>query len=61
MEDAAKYPYKFTKIWNKKNWGLLYDYNDVWCHMASLGHNELTHSGLVAPYGVIDLVKYWIR
>ena len=29
--------------------------HDLCCHMASQGHNELTHYGLVAPYGGIEL------
>ena len=30
-------------------------------HMASLGHSELTHCGLVMPYGNIDLCQHWLR
>ena len=30
-------------------------------HMASLRHNELTHCGLVTPYGDINLGQHWLR
>ena len=30
-------------------------------HIASLGHNELNHCGLVTPYGNIDLDQHWLK
>ena len=30
-------------------------------HMASLGHKELTHCGLVTPHGITDLGHHWLR
>ena len=36
----------------------------LWCQMAFLGHNELTHCGLVLPCGVWHLHKlgkHWFR
>ena len=33
----------------------------VCCHMVSLGQNELTHWGLVMPYGIEDLGQHWFR
>ena len=29
--------------------------------MVSIGHSELTHWGLVMPYGDIDLGQHWLR
>ena len=34
---------------------------DVCHHMASLGHNELTHCGLVTLHGNIDLGQHLLR
>ena len=35
---------------------------DLCHHKASLGHNELTHCGPVAPYGNTDLGQHqWVR
>ena len=31
------------------------------CHMVSLGHIQLTHWGLVMPYGNRDLGQHWLR
>ena len=34
---------------------------DIWHHMASLGHNELTHCGLVTPYCDMEQDQHWLR
>ena len=33
----------------------------IYVAIASQGHNELTHWGLVMPYGVEDLGQHWFR
>ena len=51
----------FLHVWLMVNWDwfqfLISDdrYLYLCCQMVSVGHNELTHGGLVTPYDAIDL------